>query len=449
MRHKGALTGSNLLKGITQLGAASVITRMLGMVNRMYLSRLIGAEGLGLYQMIIPIYFLLAVVVSLGLPGAVTKMVADRHAVYNPVGQYRVQRLALSFTIPAALLLSALIWIALCFPLKCIPDPRILPGLRLMPAAFIFVAFSSVLRSHYQGRSEMFPLAVSQLGEQVARIAIGLAAAYRLAAWGLEYAVLGLVAGIAASEACGLILLILAGRRCRPVIKQFSDKTGKAGGHLKREMFTLALPLLIFRLSAAVTGALESWIIPLRLQVSGLNTREALSLFGQLSGMALPLLFLPSVLIVPLNMALIPAIAGAVALNLSGRLCRLIRISLAASAITGGLTWFILTPFARVLVKTLYGQPEAAPMVIMLAPLAPLVFLQFTSTSILHGLGKPGAAVANDFTGTAFSLVIIYYLTASPVYGVTGVIWGYGAAYSLITLLNLAAIYVYTGKNAI
>lgn len=444
MRYKRSITGGNLFKGVTQLGAASVITRVLGMVNRMYLSRLIGAEGLGLYQMIIPLYIVLAVAVSLGLPGAVTKMVADRHAISDPAGQYRIQKLALNFTLPAALLISALLWAVLCFPLKFIPDSRIFPGLRLMPAAFIFVAFSSILRSYFQGRSEMFPLAASQLGEQVVRIAVGLAAACRLLPLGLEYAVLGLVAGIAAGEACGLGVLILAGRcRPRPVLKRLPFKTTC---YLKREMFTLALPLLVFRLSAAVTGAVESWIIPSRLQIAGFSSGQATSLFGQFSGMALPLLFLPTVLIVPLNMALVPAVAGAVALNLPGRLYRLISISLAATAITGGLTWLILTPFARVLVQILYGHTEAVPIVIMLAPLAPLAFLQFTTASILHGLGRPGVAVANDLTGTALSLAIIYYLTASPAYGIAGVIWGYGAAFSLITLLNMAAIYVNTGK---
>ena len=438
MYYKRLFTSSSLLKGVAQLGAASVITRVLGMVNRMYLSRLIGAEGLGLYQMVTPFYVLLAVAVSLGLPGAVTKMVAERYAVGDLAGQYRVQKLALKFTLTAALLVSILFWIVLSMAVEFIPDPRILPALRLMPAAFIFVAISSILRSFFQGRSEMSPLALSQVGEQLIRIAVGLAAAYWLLPLGLDYAVLGLVIGFVAGEACSFGILYLSSQgRHLPALKRLSFK---ANGNLTREMFTLALPLLVIRLSAAVTQAIESIIIPSRLQAAGFSPSQATSLFGQLSGMAMPLLFLPTVLIVPLNMALVPAIAETVALNLPERLYRLISFSLISTAVIGGLTWLILNPFAGVLVQIIYGSREAAPIVVMLAPLAPLAFLQFTTASILHGLGKPGVAVANDLAGTALSLTIIYYLTASPLYGIAGVIWGYGAAFSLISLLDILAI---------
>ena len=310
MGYKGHFAGKNLLKGVSQLGVASVITRLLGMVNRMYLSRLIGAEGLGLYQMIIPLYILLAVTVSLGLPGAVTKMVADRHAINDPAGQYRVEKIALGFTFPVALLASALLWSLLCFPLWFIPDPRILPGIRLMPAGFIFVAFSSIMRSAFQGRSEMLPLAGSQLAEQLVRIAVGLAAACLLLPVGLDarFCVWSQVLPPARFAVWACLSWPAAAGAAGPETTPFKEAC-----HLKKEMFTLALPLLVFRLGAALTGAIDSWIIPTRLQVAGFSLSQATSLFGQLTGMAIPLLFLPSVLIVPLNMALVPAVAGAVA----------------------------------------------------------------------------------------------------------------------------------------
>lgn len=439
MARNKLFVGRKLLKGVGQLGIASIITRLLGMVNRMYLSRLIGAEGLGLYQMILPLYFLLTVGATLGLPGAVTKMVADRHALNDQTGQLQVQRLALSFTFPTALVISLLLWILLCFPLKFVPDPRIIPGLRLMPVAYTVVAFSSILRAYFQGRGEMFPVATSQLGEQLVRIGVGLAAACLLLPLGLEYATLGLVIGIAAGEFSGLGLLALFSYRHRRSPLQVPPTPKRR--LLKGELFGLALPLLAYRLSAGLTGTLESWIIPSRLQVAGFSPSQATALFGQFSGMAVPLLYLPTVLIVPMNMVLVPAVAQSATLRSPRHLHRLITIALIATAATGGLTWLVLTPFAPLLVKTIYGNPGAIPLVIMLAPLAPLAYLQFTTTSILHGLGRPEVAVINDITGTAFSLALIYYLTADPAYGLSGVIWAYGAAFALITLLNTMAIY--------
>ncbi|HQD06646.1 MAG TPA: oligosaccharide flippase family protein, partial [Bacillota bacterium] len=173
-----------LMQGAIQLTLAGILVRLIGLVNRMVLSRLIGAEGLGLFQMILPIYGLLVVTASLGLPGAVTKMVADRHALGDLYGQEKVLKLSLRLVILAAIGVSLLLWTVLALPLHLFPDKRIIPALRLMPAAFSLAALSSILRSFQQGRSNMTPTAVSQVAEQVIRVFLGLPAAFLLASRG-------------------------------------------------------------------------------------------------------------------------------------------------------------------------------------------------------------------------------------------------------------------------
>jgi len=191
---------SSLIRGTIQLAAAGILVRIIGLANRMALSRIIGAEGLGLYQMILPLYALLAVIAGLGLSGAVTKMVADRSVTGDIAGRRKVRQISLCLVLAAAAVITVLLFIAPELPLKFIPDRRIIGILRLMPAAFIFAALSSILRSYSQGLGKMAPTALSQVAEQTARVVVGLAAAYFLLPCGMEKALAGLFGGIIAGE---------------------------------------------------------------------------------------------------------------------------------------------------------------------------------------------------------------------------------------------------------
>lgn len=427
---------SSLLKGAAQLAVAGVFTRVIGLGNRMILSRLIGAEGLGLFQMILPVYALLAVTAGLGLSGAVIKMVADRHARGDRRGQTEVRALSLKLVIAASLVCSVLLWSALILPLNFIPDQRIILAIRLMPAAIFFAALSSILRSFTQGQNRMAPTAISQVGEQVVRVSLGLTAAFYLLPMGLEYALAGIVAGIISGEiACFVIIYFM-----QPERKLFTG-CSRPPATVYKEMFLLSLPILTIRLSTSITQTVESLLIPSRLQLAGFSAAEATTLFGQLSGMALPIIFLPTVFIIPLATTLVPAIAGATALRLRLRLERLVKLSLWGTVAIGASAAVILYYFASPLTDFLYGSDSAAILVAMLAPLTPFAYLQFTTAAILHGMGRPGIAVTNDLIGTLISLAIIYYLTASPNWGITGVVFGYTTAFTLITLVDLICIH--------
>ncbi len=435
MNLKGKLK-SSLFKGAMQLALAGIVTRVIGLGNRMVLSRLIGAEGLGLFQMILPAYALLAVLSGLGLSGAVTKMVADRHARGDRRGCLQVRKLSLQLVVAASLSCSVLLWLALALPLDFLPDQRILPAVRLMPAAFFFAALSSILRGYTQGQNYMAPTALSQVGEQVVRVSLGLAAAYYLLPLGLEYALSGIVMGIIGGEiACFSITYLMQDQR------RLFQGGGRALTPVYRELFSLAFPILMIRLGTSITQTVESLLIPSRLQLAGFSAAEATTLFGHLSGMALPIIFLPTVLIVPLATTLVPAIAGAASLRLRLRLERLLKLSLWSTTAIGAFAALFLYYLAAPLTQLLYGSSAAAELVKMLAPLTPFAYLQFTTAAILHGMGRPGIAVSNDLAGTIISLVMIYFLTASPRWGITGVICGYTAAFTLITLTDLIFIF--------
>ncbi len=436
---------SSLIRGTIQLAAAGILVRIIGLANRMALARLVGDEGLGLFAMILPLYALLAVITGLGLSGAVTKMVADRSACGDISGRRRVRLFALRFVLASAAAVSVLLWLATAFPLQFIPDRRIIGFLRLMPAAVIFSAVSSILRSDSQGQGKMAPTALSQVAEQVVRVGLGLAAASWLAPRGMEKAITGFFGGIIAGEIACLTVLCLvqpAGER-RALLLSSSRRPPPL---MLKELFSLSLPILLIRLSTSITQTAESLLIPARLQSAGFAVNESTALFGRLAGMALPLLFLPTVLIIPLTTTLVPAIAGAVTLRRRSRLESLVNLSLWGTLAVGSLSAALLYLAAEPLTAALYGSTVSAGLVAKLAPIAPFAYLQFTTAAILHGMGRPAYAVAADLAGTAVSLSIIYYLTALPHWGINGVTCAYTFSFIIIALLEYFMICRFMSK---
>ncbi|HHX76949.1 MAG TPA: polysaccharide biosynthesis protein [Firmicutes bacterium] len=437
------MLSSPLFKGTIILTLASVFSRLLGLGNRMLLARLIGAEGLGLFQMMAPFYSLAAVIATLGLPGAVTKAVSDRFAHQDLYGMEQTKNTALSFVSKSALVGAFLLLFLSYSPLTAyFPDQRIIVPLRLMPLALVFSAVTSIYKGYFQGQENMVPTAVSQVGEQICRVGFGLLGVLLFLPYGLEFAVLGVMAGIVVGEffsLCTVFFFFRLESKEKPSLRP--ARHPRFSWQVKKELFALAFPLLIIRLSGSLTFSLESFLIPARLQQAGFSAAEATSQLGNFSGMAVPLLFLPTVVILPLSTALVPAVAKSSSLGLKKRVKHLVILSLVGTFCLGLLTGAVLFLFNEPLLKILYNDAGASPLLVLLAPTAPFAYIQFALASILHGLGRPGIALAFDMLGTSLCLLVIYFLTAAPAYGIRGAAIGYNIGFIVTALLGLAYIY--------
>ncbi|NLC51386.1 MAG: hypothetical protein GX764_03655, partial [Firmicutes bacterium] len=148
----------------------------------------------------------------------------------------------------------------------------------------------------------------------------------------------------------------------------------------------------------------------------------------------------PSVAVIPQNTELVPSIAGAASLRQKNRLQRLLRFSLWGTLFIGLITGVILYFYHVPLTTIIYNTPAAAPLLLQLAPAAPFAYLQFTTVSILHGMGYPLIALLNDLAGVGANLALIYKLTANPAYGIQGALWAYMAGFVITALLDLYSI---------
>lgn len=425
--------------GAAVLLSASIFNRIIGFIYQIWMVRLIKPEGIGLFNMVFPVYIMLQVLASLGIPVALAKYVAEEKARGNRAAVQRILRQSLIIVIAANLVvyllfLSLLPWLRSCI----LPNPdAYLCLLALLPGVFI-VSLCSVFRGYFQGLSRMEPTALTQMAEQVVRVCTGLAAAYLLLPRGVVYAALGLAAGVVCGELCGLGLMIyiyLSRRSGRP-----SNITAPAAGlwHGARRLLGLGIPVTLSRVVATAILSVEALLIPSCLQWSGLSTDAATAVYGQLVGIAEALLFTPGVITIALATALLPAISEAAATGqwrvLSQRAGEAVRLTIVFGAPAA--VFFLMLP--RELCGVLFGYPDAGYALQILAFCGPFLYLQQTFTGMLQGLGRADLPFRNLLLASAWKLIGIVLLT--PVLQIQGAAAAISGALILNSLLNYLAL---------
>jgi len=200
---------NKVLKGATILAVCALAAKLIGVLYRIPLTNIVGSQGIGLYQMIFPLYVVLLTISSGGLPVAISKVVADRIARGDEAGARKVLRVSLvSLVSIGAVLGTALFFLSgLIARLQGNELARL--GYMAIAPAIVFVAILACFRGYYQGRQNMLPSALSQIIEQVIKLGTGLALAVLLLPRGIEWAVFGALIGVSLSEAMASLVLWL------------------------------------------------------------------------------------------------------------------------------------------------------------------------------------------------------------------------------------------------
>ncbi|MBC8015183.1 MAG: oligosaccharide flippase family protein, partial [Sporomusaceae bacterium] len=197
------MSKDTFLKGALILTFAGVLVKIIGSVNRILLSRLLGGEGIGLYQMAYPIYLLALSVSSAGIPVAISIIVAEKVALSDFRGANRVFRISLALLSVTGIIFTFLLYFGAEWLIEhqFVRDARAYYAIVALAPAILFVTILSSYRGYFQGLQMMTPTAVSQIFEQLFRVVTMIFLAYYLLPLGLEYA--------AAGASFGLVILVV------------------------------------------------------------------------------------------------------------------------------------------------------------------------------------------------------------------------------------------------
>ncbi|CFX10425.1 Peptidoglycan biosynthesis protein, SpoVB type [Syntrophomonas zehnderi OL-4] len=430
---------SNFLKGALILSIAGAISKILGAIYRIPLARLLGAEGMGLYQMAYPIYTTILALATAGVPVAISVLVSRRETEGYSGDSKRIFKVSLLMLFIFGILLTLLVMQAAHFlAAKVLHEPRAYyPILAVAPAIF-FSGLMSVFRGYFQGYQWMLPTAVSQVIEQLFRVTAVLILAFLLFPRGLEYAAAGATFGAVVGGIVGLIVLICFYIFFQKKNQGLSAPIGPDSSFsLAREVVRLAIPVSFGAVILPLVQMLDAIIVPGRLMAINYTTSQATALYGQLSGMAAVLISLPTIFTISIATSLVPAVSEALAKKDYNTLNSRINYGLRAAMIISLPCAAGLYVLAYQICDLLYAAPEAGlPLEVLAFSTIVLAAFQLSSAG-LQGIGRPEVAMRSLIITGALKVLFNFTLTSVPALNIQGAAIGTVLAFTVGSGLNL------------
>lgn len=434
------MSGKTFIKGTFILTAAGAATKILGFVFRILLSRNIGAEGMGIYQLVMPVS---AVCFAIGISGL--EVSVSRFTAYYCFRQKKTQARSVAVLCTFMSLFLCLICAVSVYFLADTLAAHVFHNqscallIRVVAASVPFACIHCMVCSYYIGQERTGIPALSQLFEQFIRIGTVyiMIKIYRQSGEPCSAVIgaAGLIAGeIGAALFCLSVIMLHTGGR----------KTGISGKSLAlsfrahaKEISGTAIPVSLNRLSLHGLQSVEAALIPLMLQTYGLSLKEALSVYGIITGMAMPIILFPCTLSNSVAQMLLPSMS-----KLQDSPEKLRRGSVGAIVFSVAFGFVCIIAFITVgapLGAHLFGEKSVASYVKILAWLCPFIFISSTFKSILHALGKTALVFANNMLSETINLACVVFLI--PRFGIYAYLTGMLVSQLVNALLSVIGFY--------
>ncbi len=433
------------IKNALVLTVTSIVLRLLGVVFRIWLSAEIGSEGIGLYQIIFSFYIFAATFATSGINTAVTRLVADEMFFGSGRSVKKIMLRAFLIIALFAFFSTLLVLFGSDFIAKhIISDMRAAAAIKVLSFSLLFMGISSCIKGYFLARRKSIPPSLSQIIEQAIRILSVLFLVKHFAAISIEYACAAVLLGDVIAEFSSCLYLYLYYKR----------DTGRLSFLTGRKAPDYAITRQLLRIAAPITGGkyinsllriIESTLVPARLVMYGVTRADALSFFGMIKGMALPILFFPSSLLGSLSTLLIPEISESVA---KGNL-KTVRRSVSTIIVTTALFGFIFSAIfffcGENLGSLIYKSGEVGRLIKILAPLVPFMYLDSIADGILKGLDQQLITFRNSVSDSAFRIILIFFFL--PLYGENAFIWIMYLSNAYTCLLNVIRLITTSGAE--
>lgn len=427
------------IKGAFILSAAGILTRFIGFYNRIFLAEAIGAEGVGLYQMIFPLYGLCISFAVSGIETAISKYVAEYNTEESDRAKLRFFCSGLLISLLLSLFVSSLLFsfrrtIAVVF----LGDARCEHLLSYAAAAVPICAIHGCIMGYFMGQNQMHVPAFAQLLEQAVRVGslfffVQLTRPSHYASPVL--AMLALVLGETASTLLCIFFFLQEKKKLRthPNISSTSKKESNL--QAVRKILSLGIPLSGGRMISSFILSFEAVLILKGLKSYGISHTEAVAIYGIFNGMALPFILFPSTFTTAVSSVLLPSVSKASSQNDHASIQKtttlVVRYCFSIGLFFSALFYF----FGESIGLTFFSNSEAGLYIHILSWICPFLYLGTTLNSILNGLGKAGVTFFISVGTSIFRVGILYALVAH--FGIRGYLWNILLSQVINTLLLL------------
>ena len=395
---------NKFIKSTIILIIGGFITKILGMLIKIVMTRLIGTEGIGIYMLISPTFMLLISLAQLGFPIAISKIVAED----------RVNNKNIVFSIiPISLLINILIIIFMLLTSGYIAnnllhEPRSYYALICTGLVLPFISISSILRGYFFGKQKMIPHVVSNVTEDIIRLIIIMIGIPIFLTKGIEYAVAFIVLSNIVSEITSIIVLFFF----LPKNFKLERKDFIPNATNMKNIFRISIPTTGSRLIGNIGHFLEPIIVTTILLQIGYTNTFIVKEYGIINGYAMPLLLLPSFFTAAISQALLPIVSNNYTKGNLKYTKNKIKQACLISLLIGIPATIIFELFPQVLLNYIYNTNEGINYIRFLAPICLLHYIQAPISSSLQAMGKATDSMKGTLIGmflkTIFLIILCY-----------------------------------------
>ena len=412
-----------VLKAVLSVTFFTMIDRVLGFVFKIYLSRELGAVGMGVYQVALSVFFLLLTVTTSGLPLVVSKKTAQSGK--NGQAMHGTTTAALIVGVCSALLVC-LVVVLLQKPIgKMMASPESMTLLLFMLAGVLFSGVYAALRGNLWGKQKYTTMSVIEVIEQTLRILL------TVLLFTLGFNKLKMTA-VSLSASCLVTAVLCA-------VCYFSGKGRLASP--KGEIVPLlrtSVPITCVRAASSAVNSVIAILVPFILVTAG-NTREqAMYLYGASVGMALPLLYLPVTVVGSLAYVMIPTLSKAYGDGNLSSARRQIETAVTLSVVVAALFVPAFAALGLPVGKLVYDNIDAGRFLARAAWLLIPVSIENIVSSMLNSLDLEKRGFINYMIGSAVIFAVLGAFCRN--FSVDVLIYAFGAGWTVSSILDLMCI---------
>ncbi len=421
-----------LIKGTFILTITGLITKIIGFIYKIYLSNVLDAGTLGIYQLVFPVFGICFTMFAAGIQTSISQMVAGKKDNLSYIKKIMFYSIILSVCI--AFSLSCLIYFASDIISVCIlGESRCAPALRMLSFAFPVCAVSSCINGCYYGLHKTSVPAVSQLLEQISRVAFVYIIANGISGGNVMIMCITAVTGIAVGEGVSMLYSVI-------MILIYFKHAGKdknkcmdnQKSHILSPLLKLSIPLTANKLLVSLLHGMETILIPAMLKKYGMEPEKALGVYGVLTGMAMPFILFPSTITNSLSVLLLPVVSEASTKNRGVK--RISSVCIISSALLGILSTVLFFFFGADMGSLVFKNQAVGLFIEILAFLCPFLFTATTLASIINGLGY--THITFIITVIGLSIRILLTIKLVPMQGISGYLISLLVSQLAVTAMN-------------
>ena len=461
---------SRMLHGAFILTLATVLSKLIGTLQKIPLQNMGGDVVFGIYNTVYPFYSLVITLAIAGFPIAISKFVAENDVTGNDMENRRILRLSSWFIGLLGVLLGLCTYVGAPLIARWIDNAHVVSAIRYVSIAFLFVPLMSLLRGFFQGHQNMIPTAISQIVEQSVRVTVMIVLLLYLTSRqaGPEDIAAGALFGSAAGGAAGLLVMLFYWRRYRtkvnkkmiPVEVTIRRETAtvshvevaaavngdllgsESSWRLLRKIVVYAIPICLASLALPLMNLVDTFTVPKLLKAGGIGDSGAMIQFG-IYNRGIPLVQLITMLATSLSVLFIPALAEARVKRDNLLMQNQCRLALRWFWMMGLAASVGLCVLAEPINVMLYQDTTGTDTIRWIAFTAAFSSISLISAALLQGIGMVKAPAMNLLIGALAKTMLNLWLV--PKLGITGAAIAFVAAQLLAAALNVGLLVRSTG----